>query len=67
MSFTSECKTRYEEMVEDIGPFDIDDLYFNFCTGNGTLSFDETTPNCFSIIGRTPYYLNVRCSLFFFF
>jgi len=59
MDATATCKAKLASMVEDIGPFSIDDLYFDFCTGNGTLNFSETTPNCFSIIGRTAYYLNL--------
>ena len=59
MSTTTTCKDKYASMVEDIGPFSIDDLYFDFCTGNGTLNFVETSPNCLNINVRTPVYLNV--------
>eukprot|EP00339_Tiarina_fusa_P014055 CAMPEP_0117035920 /NCGR_PEP_ID=MMETSP0472-20121206/25485_1 /TAXON_ID=693140 ORGANISM="Tiarina fusus, Strain LIS" /NCGR_SAMPLE_ID=MMETSP0472 /ASSEMBLY_ACC=CAM_ASM_000603 /LENGTH=415 /DNA_ID=CAMNT_0004745541 /DNA_START=84 /DNA_END=1334 /DNA_ORIENTATION=+ len=59
MVFTDTCKERYEEMLEAIGPFSIDDVYFDFCTANGTLNFVETSPNCLNINVRTPVYLNI--------
>lgn len=40
------CATIFEEASNMIGQISGDDLYLNFCTGNGTLSTLEKTPNC---------------------
>lgn len=60
MKVTDKCRVLFADITYDIGePFSIDDLYFNYCTGNGTLDFTESVPNCDSILIRPEIYLNV--------
>merc|ERR1712137_502741 len=53
-----ECDLLYAQIESSIGPYDSDDLYFDFCTGNGTLDFTETVPNCINLNVALDTYLN---------
>lgn len=64
VNYTNECDQLYSEMKKAIGPYDGDNLYMNFCTGNGTLNFTDSQPNCYSLDELVEWYLNV---IFFFF
>lgn len=57
-SVTESCLELYNTITESIGHFSGDDLYTNFCTGNGTLDAFEEVPNCSSLSIRTEWYLN---------
>ena len=59
------CDLLYSEMYTAIGPYDGDNLYMNFCTGNGTLDFTETQENCYSLDDLLEWYLNVIINIFF--
>mmetsp|Transcript_4641 Transcript_4641/g.16333 ORF Transcript_4641/g.16333 Transcript_4641/m.16333 type:complete len:463 (+) Transcript_4641:73-1461(+) len=57
---TPECDTIWllVQKAMDSHVVDGDNLYQNFCTGNATLDFDESTENCYSLDDRTESYLN---------
>ena len=42
-----------------LGPLEGDDLYYNYCTGNGTLDAFAQTPDCITMSEQTTRYLNV--------
>eukprot|EP00276_Gloeochaete_wittrockiana_P015291 CAMPEP_0184350174 /NCGR_PEP_ID=MMETSP1089-20130417/37522_1 /TAXON_ID=38269 ORGANISM="Gloeochaete wittrockiana, Strain SAG46.84" /NCGR_SAMPLE_ID=MMETSP1089 /ASSEMBLY_ACC=CAM_ASM_000445 /LENGTH=470 /DNA_ID=CAMNT_0026682763 /DNA_START=35 /DNA_END=1447 /DNA_ORIENTATION=+ len=52
------CAEMFQSFVAAIGPLDKDDLYTNWCVGNGTLDAMESVPNCYSLGQRTEHYLN---------
>lgn len=62
---TSDCDSLYRSMKHSIGPHSGDNLYKNFCTGNGTLDFTDSVDNCYSITYLIERYLNV-CLYFLF-
>lgn len=57
---TAECDSIWSKVqgAMDSDTVDGDNLYQNFCTGNGTIDFLETTENCYSLDDRTESYLN---------
>jgi len=55
---SSECLKLYENITSVIGAFEGDELYYNFCTQNGSLNLLEQVPNCEGLADRTAKYLN---------
>ena len=56
---SSTCIELYNNISSTIGVYDSDNLYMNFCSGNGTLDFTATHKNCYSIDDLLEWYLNV--------
>jgi hypothetical protein len=53
------CDALYAKIEAAIGPYDTDNLYYDYCTGNATLNFIESVPNCYNLDYLLEAYLNV--------
>eukprot|EP01090_Pellita_catalonica_P004442 TRINITY_DN14270_c0_g1_i1.p1 TRINITY_DN14270_c0_g1~~TRINITY_DN14270_c0_g1_i1.p1 ORF type:complete len:410 (-),score=41.51 TRINITY_DN14270_c0_g1_i1:35-1264(-) len=42
----AKCNSMFSDIFKQVGDFDPDDLFYNFCTGNGTLDVMESLPGC---------------------
>ena len=62
---TPSCDALFAEAEQAIGPFDSENLYLSYCTGNSSLNFvEELVPSCTNLIDAMESYLNV-CFFFF--
>jgi hypothetical protein len=64
------CTKLLNEVNQEVGNIDPDNMFTNQCTGNGTLDITATVPDCRSFQDLRDAYLNVcvfACSFLFLF
>lgn len=59
-AFSPSCTALLLESLGAPQPVDGDDLYTNYCTGNGTLEFLDQVPECESLDDKISYYFNLE-------